>query len=164
MRICRRVAGSPAWRFFFMRCPSCRNCQCVFRGSLRAPSWVGSRPSQPPVSGLGSPSLRSFPSPITQTFPWPEPPSCDLLCLSGRFPGDRQGNRHQSQHLWVSQGKPPSTGLPDPLRGLLAIFQAFVHSSKLSPVEMMSTLAHWARLWVRRSLLLVQHCHPLLFS
>lgn len=152
MRICRSVAGSLAWRFFFMRCPGCRSCQCVFSGSLRAPSWVGSRPSQPPLSGLGSASLQSLPSPITQTFPWPEPPSCGLLCLSGSPGIDKEidtrhsicGCRMGSHQAQGFQGQRPfsrpSEGAPCHFSSVCPLFQALTHRNDINPGSLSQTV------------------------
>lgn len=113
-------------------------------------SWVGTRlgPSQPSVTGLGSNSLRSLRSPSIWTFPWPESPSCDLVSFSGSpgkveeidvscstygcHRGYHQLQSFQSQH-------------PLALKGLFVIFQMFALSSS---IELITTLAHWARSYI----------------
>lgn len=163
MRICRRVAGSLAWRFFFMRCPGCRSCQRVFSGSLRAPSWVGSMPSQAPVSGLGAlhrllcvglgaSASGAFLVQSPQTFPWPEPPSCGLLCLSGSLGIDKEiDTRHSiygcsmgSHHAQGFQGQRPfsrpSEGAPCHFSSVCPLFQALTHRNDINPGALSQTV------------------------
>lgn len=110
------------------------------------------RPSQTPVSGLGSVSLRSLPSTITQTFPWPEPPGCGLLCLSGSLGIDKEidtrhsiyGCRLGSHHAQGFQGQRPfsrpSEGAPCHFSSVCPLFQALTHRNDINPGSLSQTV------------------------